>query len=96
MSHVAIEVFELPIDCSCGWRGKILGYREHLVRQHCNVNGCFAMAEVLVSFGYRRPAFTLIGARLGVCGRHRAELRPGQMHMIVEERRGHAGRGRSG
>jgi hypothetical protein len=93
VSYVAGEVFERPIDCSCGWRGKIAGYRQHLVRQHCNVDGCFAVAEVLVSFGYRGPVFTLIGTRLGVCGRHRVHLRPGRMHMIVEARRGQAGRG---
>jgi hypothetical protein len=84
VSYVADEVFGLPVDCSCGWRGKISSYRQHLVREHCNVDGCFARAEALVSFGYRQPAFVLIGPRLGVCARHRAQLRPGHMHMIVE------------
>ena len=87
MSYVAGEVFELPVDCSCGWRGKIVGYRHDLVREHCNVDGCFALAEVVVAFGYRQPAFTLVGSRLGVCGRHRTYLRPGRMHMLVEELR---------
>ena len=84
MTFVAGEVFGLPVDCSCGWRGKIAEYRQHLVREHCNVDGCFARAQALVSFGYRRQSFMLVGARLGVCGQHQHELRPGHMHMIVE------------
>ena len=64
-----------------------MGYRQHLVREHCNVDGCFGRAEALVSFGYRDQAFVLIGPRLGVCARHRAHLRPGHMHMIVEAMR---------
>jgi hypothetical protein len=81
------EILELPVECSCGWRGKVVGYRQHLVREHCNIAGCFAVADALVSFGYRQPAFTLIGARVGVCRRHRAHLRPGHMHMVVEDLR---------
>jgi hypothetical protein len=84
VSYVAAEVFDLPVDCSCGWRGKIAEYRHHLVREHCNVDGCFAVAEALVSVGFRQQSFTLIGARFGVCGRHRGDLRPGRMHLIVE------------
>ncbi len=87
MSYAAGEVFELPVDCSCGWRGKIGMYRQHMVRQHCNVDGCFALAEFLVSFGYRNPAFVLIGPRLGVCRRHRGNLGQGRMHMLVEQLR---------
>lgn len=87
MSHVAQEVFQLDVDCACGWRGKMDSYRAHLVREHCNVNGCEAPASAIVSFGYRSPGFTLVGASLGVCIRHRAHFRPGQMHMIVEELR---------
>jgi hypothetical protein len=85
MTFVAGDVSGLPVDCSCGWRGRIGECRGHLVRQHCNVEGCFAVATVLVSFGYRERAFRLVGARVGICARHRGELRPGRMHMIVEE-----------
>lgn len=84
MSYVAGEISRMRMDCSCGWRGEIGRYRAHLVRDHCNVEGCFALAEALVSFGYRDPQFVLIGARLGVCGRHRQHLRVGSMHMLLE------------
>lgn len=87
MSHVAEEVFQLDVECACGWRGQMLSYRAHLVREHCNVNGCGAPAEALVSFGYRNPGFTLVGISMGVCPRHRQHLRAGRMHMIVEELR---------
>jgi len=81
------EVFHLSVDCPCGWSGKIAYYRGHLVREHCNVDGCDASAAILVSFGYRSPAFILIGPRMGVCSRHGQHLRAGRMHMIVEKRR---------
>lgn len=84
MSHVAQEVFELDAECACGWRGRMLSYRAHLVREHCNVNGCGAPAEALVSFGYRDPGFTRVGTSMGVCARHRQYLRAGRMHMLVE------------
>jgi hypothetical protein len=87
VSHIAEEVFELGVECSCGWGGQIAGYRAHLVREHCNVNGCRARAEALVSFGFRNPDFTPIGPAMGVCGRHRPHLGPGRMHLIVEELR---------
>ena len=87
MSHVAQEVVELGVECSCGWGGKIATYRTHLVREHCNVNRCGAKAEALVSFGYRNPGFTPIGPAMGVCGRHRPHLQSGRMHLIVEELR---------
>jgi hypothetical protein len=87
MSHVAQEVFDLDVECACGWRGKMLGYRAHLVREHRNVNDCGARAEALVSFGYRNPGFTQVGASMGVCPRHREYLRAGQMHLIVEDLR---------
>lgn len=87
MSYVAREVFELSVDCPCGWVGKIASYREHQVREHCNVDGCDASAHVLVSFGYRTTRFVLIGARLGVCSRHGQYLRAGQMNMLVEKLR---------
>lgn len=92
MSHVAQEVFELDVECACGWRGRMLSYRAHLVREHCNVNGCGATAEALVSFGYRNPGFTRMGASMGVCARHRQHLRAGRMHMIVEQLRTGPGR----
>ncbi len=87
MSHATQEIFHLPVECPCGWTGKIANYREHRVREHCNVESCDASADVLVSFGYRSPKFTLIGARMGVCGRHAQHLRSGRMHMIVEKQR---------
>lgn len=85
MSHVAEDVFQLEVECACGWRGKMVGYRAHLIREHCNVNGCGAPAEALVSFGYRDPGFTRVGTSMGVCPSHRQYLRAGRMHMIVEE-----------
>ncbi len=66
------------------WVGKIVSYREHLGREHCNVDRCGASADV-VSFGYRDPNFTMIGARLGVCRRHRGQL--GRVHLSVEDLR---------
>jgi len=81
------EVFHLSVDCPCGWSGKIAHYRGHLVREHCNVDGCEASAAILVSFGYRSPTFILIGPRMGVCSRHGQHLRAGRMHMIVEKQR---------
>src|SRR5690606_20240916 len=87
VSHATREVFHLTVDCPCGWSGKIARYREHLAREHCNVEGCDASADVLVSFGYRSPMFVLIGPRMGVCGRHGQHLRTGRMHMLVEKQR---------
>ena len=87
MSSATQEVFHLPVDCPCGWSGKIAHYRGHLVREHCNVDGCEASAAILVSFGYRSPTFILIGPRMGVCSRHGQHLRAGRMHMIVEKQR---------
>lgn len=60
-------------------------YRAHLVREHCNVNGCGASASAVVSFGYRDPGFITVGASMGVCARHREHLRVGRMRMIIEE-----------
>jgi hypothetical protein len=80
----ADEVFRLELECACGWRGQILRYATHLSRLHCNVAGCRSRAEALVSFGYRSPAFIRMGSSMGVCGQHRAHLRSGRMHMIVE------------
>lgn len=85
MGEVAEDVFQLEVECACGWRGRIVGYRAHVHREHCNVNGCGAPATALVSFGYRDPGFVGIGTSLGVCARHRHHLRAGRMHMIVEE-----------
>lgn len=93
MGHVTQEVFYLTVDCPCGWVGKIAYYREHLVREHCNVGTCAASADVLVSFGYRTPMFVLVGARMGVCSRHGQHLRSGRMHMIVEKDRPPAANG---
>ncbi|MDQ3689399.1 MAG: hypothetical protein M3406_05070 [Chloroflexota bacterium] len=87
MSHITQEVFHISVDCPCGWTGTIVSYREHLVREHCNVDGCQASADVLVSFGYRTTRFVLIGVRLGVCSVHGQHLRSGRMHMIVEKQR---------
>ncbi len=85
MSYLADEVFELSVDCPCGWAGSIASYRAHLVQDHCNVAGCTSSADVVVSFGYRNPSFIAIGASLGVCARHRGQLGRGRMHMIVED-----------
>jgi hypothetical protein len=88
MTHARQEVFQLSVDCPCGWIGKVASYRSHLVREHCNADGCEASADdVLVSFGYRSPTFVLIGPRMGVCSRHGQHLRAGRMHMIVEKQR---------
>ena len=57
MSLATQEVFHLSVDCPCGWSGKIAHYRGHLVREHCNVDGCEASAAILVSFGYHSPTF---------------------------------------
>lgn len=84
MDEVTEDVFQLEVECACGWRGRIAGYQAHLLREHCNVNGCGAPATALVSFGYRDPGFIRVGASLGVCARHRQLLRAGRMHMIVE------------
>ena len=85
MSYVAEEIFQLEIECACGWRGKMPSYRGHVVRDHCQVNGCMASASAIVSFGYRNPGFTKIGSSMGVCARHRPHLVAGRMHLIVEE-----------
>jgi hypothetical protein len=87
VSYLVGEVFELGVDCPCGWAGTIASYRGHLVRDHCNIAGCGGSADVLVSFGYRNPSFIKIGASLGVCSRHRGQLGRGRMHMIVEDLR---------
>lgn len=87
MSQVAEEVFHLEVECACGWRGKMPNYRAHVVREHCQVNGCMASASAIVSFGFRNPAFTIIGSSMGVCARHQPHLRAGRMHMIVEQLR---------
>lgn len=87
MSYLVAEVFDLTVDCTCGWVGKIAVYRAHLVRDHCNIDGCGGSADALVSFGYRNPNFIKIGASVGVCGRHRGQLGRGRMHMIVEDLR---------
>lgn len=87
MSHIDQEVFELSVECSCDWVGAISRYRAHLVHDHCNVEGCGKPASALVSFGYRNPAFVMVGDRMGICAAHRANLRSGSMHMIVEQLR---------
>lgn len=87
VSYQVAEVFDLSVDCPCGWVGKIAAYRAHLVRDHFNIEGCGASADVLVSFGYRNPNFIKIGAAVGVCGRHRGQLGRGRMHMIIEDLR---------
>lgn len=87
MTYATQEVFHLSVDCPRGWTGKIANYRSHLVREHCNVDGCEASVAVLVSFGYRSPTFVLIRPRMGVCSRHGQHLGAGRMHMIVEKQR---------
>jgi hypothetical protein len=87
VSYLVGEVFELSVACACEWTGTIATYRAHLVRDHCNVEGCGGSADVLVSFGYRNPSFVRIGAALGVCSRHRGQLGRGRMHMIIEDLR---------
>jgi hypothetical protein len=87
VSYLVGEVFDLTVDCPCGWMGKIGSYRAHMVHDHCNIEGCDGLADVLVSFGYRNPSFVRIGVSLGVCRRHRGQLGKGRMHLIVEDMR---------
>ena len=69
VSYVGREVFQTKIDCSCGAAVTIAELREHLVRRHCNVEGCSERALRTVSFGFRDPRFRIIGVPMGICRR---------------------------
>jgi hypothetical protein len=76
------------IDCSCGAAVTIAELREHLVRRHCNVEGCSERALRTVSFGFRDPQFRIIGVPMGYLPASRALDRKGRMHVIVDPPRG--------
>lgn len=57
MSYVGRDIFQAKLDCTCGAEVTISGYREHMVRRHCNVEGCSERALRTVSFGFREPQF---------------------------------------
>ena len=84
VSYVDRDIFQTRIDCSCGAPVKIAEYREHVVRRHCNVEGCSERALRTVSFGFRDPQFRIIGAPMGICRRHEHAIGKGRMHMIID------------
>jgi hypothetical protein len=88
VSYVGREVFQTKIDCSCGAAVTIAELREHLVRRHCNVEGCSERALRTVSFGFRDPQFRIIGVPMGICRRHEHSIGKGRMHVIVDPPRG--------
>ena len=88
MSYVGKEVFQTRIDCSCGAAVTIADLREHMVRRHCNVDGCSERALRTVTFGFRDPQFKRIGVPMGICRRHEHSIGKGRMHLIVDPPRG--------
>jgi hypothetical protein len=84
VSYVGRDIFQTRIDCMCGAEVKIGDYREHLVRRHCNVEGCSERALRTVSFGFRDPQFRMIGPPMGICRRHEHYVGKGRMHVIVD------------
>ena len=88
VSYVDRNIFQTRIDCSCGAPVRIVEFREHMVRRHCNVEGCSERALRTVSFGFRDPQFRIIGAPMGICRRHEHAIGKGRMHMIVDPPRG--------
>jgi hypothetical protein len=88
VSYVGKEVFETRIDCSCGAAVTIADLREHMVRRHCNVDGCSERALRTVTFGFRDPQFKMIGVPMGICRRHEHSIGKGRMHLIVDPPRG--------
>jgi hypothetical protein len=55
VSYVGRDIFETKLSCTCGAPITIPQYREHLIRRHCNVEGCSDRALRTVSFGFRDP-----------------------------------------
>jgi hypothetical protein len=66
VSYVGRDIFQTKLDCTCGAAVAIIEYREHLVRRHCNVEGCTERALRTVSFGFRDPQFRLIVVPMGI------------------------------
>jgi hypothetical protein len=69
-SYVGRDIFQTKLDCTCGAEVTIAQYREHLIRRHCNVEGCSERALRTVSFGFRDPQFRIIGVPMGICRPH--------------------------
>jgi hypothetical protein len=84
VSYVGRDIFQARVDCSCGAPVRIADYREHLVRRHCNVEGCSDRALRTVSFGFRDPRFRIIGEPMGICRRHEHAIGKGRMHLIID------------
>ena len=84
VSYVGRDIFQAKLDCDCGAAVAIVNYREHLVRRHCNVEGCSERALRTVSFGFRDPQFRIIGVPMGICRRHEHNFGTGRMHVIVD------------
>ncbi len=84
VSYVGRDISQTKIDCTCGSEVTIAQYREHLVRRHCNVDGCSERALRTVSFGFRDPQFRMIGVPMGICRRHEHYVGKGRMHVIVD------------
>ena len=87
MSYAGEDIFHFEIDCSCGARVAIVQYREHMVRRHCNVEGCSDRALRTVSFGFRDPQFRIIGTPMGICRHHEHSIGKDRMHVIVDPAR---------
>jgi hypothetical protein len=88
VSYVGRDIFQTRIDCSCGAPIRIGEYHEHMVRRHCNVEGCSERALRTVSFGFRDPQFKIIGSPMGICRRHEHAIGKGRMHLIIDPPRG--------
>ena len=88
MSYVGGDIFQTEIDCTCGMHVRIADYRAHMIRRHCNVEGCSARALRTVSFGFRDPKFRIIGVPMGICRRHEHYVGEGRMRVIVDPPRG--------
>ena len=84
VSHVGRDIFQTKLDCTCGAAVRIIEYREHLVRRHCNVEGCSERAVRTVSFGFRDPQFRIIGVPLGSVADTSTTLERAEMHVIVD------------
>ena len=84
MSHVGRDIFETKLDCTCGAAVAIKEYREHLVRRHCNVEGCSERSLKTVSFGFRDPQFRIIGVPMGICRWHEHYVGKGRMQSRLE------------
>jgi hypothetical protein len=84
VSYVGRDIFEAEINCTCGVAIAIARYREHMIRRHCNVEGCVDRALRTVTFGFRDPQFRMIGVPMGICRRHEHSIGKGRMHVIVD------------